>query len=63
MAKSRSKSEAQSNLNQKVDPDFHRAVKVIAARHRKTIRKVIEEAFRCWVQTYGDREDKLLLPP
>lgn len=60
--KARGTSKKLKDLNQKVERELHHAIKVTAVRHDKTMKELLEEAFRCWVQIHGDQEDKLLLP-
>jgi len=50
------------DLNFKVDPDFHFAVKMIATRRKMAMKELFDAAIRCWIDTYGDEQDKVLLP-
>ncbi len=42
------------DLNFKVEPAFHRRVKVTASRHGKTMVEIFREAFELWTERYGE---------
>ncbi len=51
------------DLNFKVLRDLHRAFKTIAALRQIPMKRLLEECFRCWLETHGtDKEKALFLP-
>ena len=40
-----------------VDPDVYRAIKVEAARSDRSVKEIVDEALRRWIETLEDEED------
>lgn len=51
------------DLNFKVSPELHRAFKTTASLRKIAMKDLLEAAFRCWQDTYGDDLTRFLLPP
>lgn len=51
------------DMNFKMDIDFHRCFKIAATKRNMAMKEMLEAAFRCWVENYGDDDDKARLPP
>lgn len=50
------------DLNFKVEPELHRAFKVVASLRGMSMKDLMEASFRCWLEQYGDEHMRLLLP-
>jgi hypothetical protein len=44
------------DLNFKVDPIFHRMFKRVANTKDMSMKELLESAFNCWVEKFGDEE-------
>lgn len=46
------------DMNFKVPSDFHRAFKMSAASRNMPMKEMLVATYRCWVEVYGDDDDK-----
>jgi predicted HicB family RNase H-like nuclease len=56
-------SEGWQDLNFKVDPELHRALKIIAAQRGVSMKALFEESIECWSEIKGDDATDAYLPP
>jgi hypothetical protein len=45
-------------MNFKMPSDFHRAFKMSAAARNMPMKEMLEASYRCWVEVFGDEDDK-----